>query len=119
MRNENRQQSLPKINYVTFHLDLVLSGLQPLSSIASSSSSHFNSSPEETLFHLFPSLENGELSLLVDLSDLNVDVAFVSLVELQAEVVGSKEKEARGDDRPLLFSSRVPAIDPSDALAVE
>eukprot|EP00770_Monocercomonoides_exilis_P011996 MONOS_11938.1-p1 / transcript=MONOS_11938.1 / gene=MONOS_11938 / organism=Monocercomonoides_exilis_PA203 / gene_product=flagellar associated protein / transcript_product=flagellar associated protein / location=Mono_scaffold00628:4-3414(-) / protein_length=1023 / sequence_SO=supercontig / SO=protein_coding / is_pseudo=false len=62
------------------------------SSSSPSSSSHFNSSAEETLFHLFPSLENGELSRLVDLSDPNVDVVFVSPVELPADVVGYLKK---------------------------
>eukprot|EP00770_Monocercomonoides_exilis_P016597 MONOS_16565.1-p1 / transcript=MONOS_16565.1 / gene=MONOS_16565 / organism=Monocercomonoides_exilis_PA203 / gene_product=IQ domain-containing protein H / transcript_product=IQ domain-containing protein H / location=Mono_scaffold01866:30-1708(-) / protein_length=472 / sequence_SO=supercontig / SO=protein_coding / is_pseudo=false len=36
----------------------------------------------KTLFHLFPSLENGELLLLVDLSDPNLDVVFVDPLEL-------------------------------------
>ncbi|KAH7820340.1 uncharacterized protein MONOS_2246 [Monocercomonoides exilis] len=52
-----------------------------------SSSSHFNFSPEETLFHLFPLLENCELLRLISLSDPNVDVVFVSPVELLVDVM--------------------------------
>ncbi|KAH7822290.1 uncharacterized protein MONOS_9659 [Monocercomonoides exilis] len=46
----------------------------------------------KTLFHLFSSLENGELSRLLDLSGPNVDVVFVSPVELPADVVGYLKK---------------------------
>ncbi|KAH7831467.1 uncharacterized protein MONOS_15419 [Monocercomonoides exilis] len=79
----------------------------------------------KTLFHLFPSLENGELSQLVDLSDPNVDVVAAQQSSLRSAPSSSssakefrrrrsEEKKVTGDDKP----SSAPAIDPSDASAV-
>ncbi|KAH7832755.1 uncharacterized protein MONOS_5616 [Monocercomonoides exilis] len=60
----------------------------PFFSLSSSSpfSSHFNPSAEDTLFHLFPSFENGELTRLVDMSNSNVDVVFVDSLELLCDM---------------------------------